>query len=458
MKRKLSLSLGQSLLAVLILMVISAALVAAAQIRFDLVDRLEARIKKNYLPQPIVIQTLSAPKPTATAQLSSPTPDATLPSPTPVTLFLPSALDEPGMVLNILAVQNPLPTEDDLALDPTDNQAFLQSVLDTIFPESTSGLTEEQIVIEIQRYVSTSLLLKSNSGNATKILTEGYAICGGISISFRTLVRMTGIPARYIGTFGVVSQGGHALAEVYYDGQWHLFDPTYGLFFYSNPAYDQRGHIASFAEILSSATDGWYLFKTIDQPWVGRYDPHIRSFGVIRAEDDYLADAYGYPFMEAYRQMFATTFPVAYVNQQILSFPVEADFIASNSLSIGGLDSNTIDVVVTTTVAETSGRTGSSYLGGSPLEEIHTWFITAPSAGFVRIRYYSTEPDPPSLMLFPLKGIHVVDAVQEGNQAEFLLRITDPEASVQFWASDGVYWVDAMQAEWLGELDPSEVP
>ncbi len=458
MKKTINLSVSQFVLIVSVLMVGSAGVTTLAQWRYDLLDRAEARIIKLLMPQPAVTETLSVPTPTLTAQPSSPTPDAMSPSPTPTIPSLPSVLEQPGMALNILAVQSPLPTEADLALDPADDQAFLQSVLDTIFPEGTSGLTEEQIAIEIQRYVSTSLRLENNSGTATKILTEGHAICGGMSISFQALVRMTGIPARYIGIFGVVHQGSHALAEVYYDDQWHLFDPTYGLLFYSNPAYDQMGHIASFAEVLSSATDGWYLFKVIDQPWGGQYDPGIRSFGVVRAEDDYLADFYRYSFTQAYRQMFATTFPVAYVSQQILSFPVEADFIAGDTLSIGELDSNTRDVVVTTTVAETSGRTGTYYLGGSPLQLTHTWFITAPSAGFVRIRYDSTEPEPPSLILFPLKAVYVVDAVQEGNRAEFLLRISDPEASLQFWASEGVFWVDAMQAEWLGDLDPGEVP
>lgn len=428
MRKTIDLSVRQIVLIACLLAAGSAGLTAVAQWRYDLLDRAEVKITDILSPEKGSIL-----QPTV----------STIPS-------QPTAFQEPGIVLNTLAVQSPLPTEADLALDPADDQKFLRSILDTIFPDGTTGLAEEQISIEILRYVSTSLRLEGNSGTATKILKEGHAICGGMSISFQTLVRMTGLPARYIGIFGVVNQGSHALAEVYYDGQWHLFDPTYGLFFYSEPDYNQTGHIASFAEVLATATEGLYLFKAIDQPWLGQYDPNIRSFGIVKAEEDYLADFYGYPFIQAYREMYTETFPVAYVNHQILSFPVEADFSTVDTFSVGGLDQDDRDIIDATAELETSGKTGSYYLGGNPLEEIHTWFIKAPAAGWVRLTYYSTEAEPPALLLFPLKAVHVVNSVQEGNKAEFLLHISDPEASLQLWSHKGRFRIDAIQAEWLG--------
>jgi hypothetical protein len=425
--KRFQLSIAQSIFMVCILAGMSAAAMTFAQWRYDLLDRAELRIADIlfHMERPLLQPTVS-----------------TIP-------YRPAVFLEPGIVLNTLAVQSPLPTQADLALDPADDQEFLRSILRTIFPDGTAGLTEEQIAIELLRYVSTSLRLENNSGTATKILTEGHAICGGMSISFQTLARMSGLPARYIGIFGVVERGSHALAEVYYDGQWHLYDPTYGLFFYSESDYNQAGHIASLAEVLATATENWYLFKAIDRPWSGEYDPNIRSFGVLEAEDDYLADFYGYPFIVAYRQMFTETFPVAYENNQILSFPVDADFSTVDTFSVGALDHDGQDVLNATTALETSGETGSHILGGA-VEEVHTWFIKTPTAGLVRIVYYSTESEHPPLLLFPLKAVHVIDSVQEGNKAEFLLRTTDSEASLQFWADGDVFWVDSIQAEWLG--------
>ncbi|MGE5775802.1 MAG: transglutaminase-like domain-containing protein [Chloroflexota bacterium] len=428
MRKTIDLSVRQIVLIACLLTAGSAGLTSVAQWRYDLLDRAEIKIVGMLSPEKETIL-----QPTV----------STIPS-------LPTAFQEPGIVLNTLAVQSPLPTEVDLALDPADDQKFLRSILDTIFPDGTAGLTEEQISIEILRYVSTTLRLESNSGTATKILKDGHAICGGMSISFQTLVRTAGLPARYIGIFGVVNQGSHALAEVYYDGQWHLFDPTYGMFFYSKPDYDHTGHIASLTEVLATATENWYLLKAIDRPWLGQYDSNIRSFGILEVEEGYLDDFYGYSFIDAYRQMFAETFPVAYVNNQILSFPVEIDFSTVDTFSVGTLDHDDRDIINATAMLETAGKTGSYYLGGGSLEEVHTWFIKAPSAGYVRLIYYSTDAEPPALLLFPLKAVYVVDSVQEGNKAEFLLRISDPDASLQLWTESGIYWIDAIQAEWLG--------
>ncbi len=301
--------------------------------------------------------------------------------------------------------------------------------------------------------------LGRNSGNATKLLTDGYAQCGGFSVSFNALVRLAGIPAHLVNLYGLLNQGGHTLVEVYYGDQWHLYDPTFGLFFYSEPEYNQTGRFASLAELLDSSTNGWYLFRVDEQPWTGQYDPGLRNLPVVRAGEDYLADYYGYSFVDVYSQYFATTFPVAFAIHQILSFPVVADFVADETFSIGTIDKDYLDVAHATAVIETVHKAGSYYIGGGAPVQVHTWFITAPGPGLVRITYYSTQAEPPVLMLFPLKDVYVVDAVQEGSKAEFLLRITGPEAALQFWASDGMYWVDAIEAQWLGKnIDSIETP
>lgn len=369
---------------------------------------------------------------------------------------IPSAPDMDDVALDAFAVQSRSPQESDLLIALGEDREYLQSILKTIFPDGTAGLSEEQITIEILRYVNSALDLKRNSGNATKILRDGYAICGGMSVSFEALVRLAGIPARRVNMYGLVHQGGHTLVEVHYAGQWHLYDPTFGIFFYSNPEYDKRGVVPSLEELVTKSPEGWYILKAVDQPWE-EYDESVRSFDVVRAEEDYLTDFYGYPFLTEYRQMFVTTFPVAYDGNQIRSFPVVVDLTQDSQFSVGGVDSNYRDVSKAITVAETAGKVGMYYLiGNSKRQYLHTWFIKVPSPGLVRITYYSTEDMPPVLMLFPLKAAHVISSSQKDKKTEFLLRVSDQEASVQIWSSNGTFWVDAMQAE-LVNADSSSV-
>jgi hypothetical protein len=396
-----------------------------------------------------------------TSSGSTPTPTPTLtstptPAPTPTAIsavpLIPHAFRDNGMVLNALAGASSVPTADDLTVGPGEDLFYLQSILDTIFPNGTSGLTEEQISISILKYVSTYMLLKTNTGSATKMLQEGYAICGGMSISFQALARLAGIPARYVGIFGVPYLGNHAIAEVYYAGQWHLYDPTYGMIFYTEPEYNSKGKIPSLAEVRSGALQSIYLFKAVDHPWLGKYDAdEVNSFNVTRAEDTYLSDYYGYDFISSYRLIFSISFPNTMVQLPILSFPVDVDFTRARSMSVGKLDRDVYDMLLASAEPQTAGRVGSHIIGGGGAEEVETWFIKSSIPGYFRITYYSTETDPPRLLLFPLKAIYVVDWRQENGKAEFILHMSDTGAALQFWAEDGIFWIDKWQADWLGQ-------
>jgi hypothetical protein len=49
---------------------------------------------------------------------------------------------------------------------------------------------------------------------------------------------------------------------------------------------------------------------------------------------------------------------------------------------------------------------------------------------------------PLQLLLFPLKAIYIVDWRQENGKAEFILHMSETDAALQFWAEDGIFWID----------------
>jgi len=453
MMKKIDIPLGHALIIACVIVLVSIGAVTVAQWRYDLADRAEVKVKQLLLPQETAIVSSTSVPTQPVPSTVEPFPET--PQPTLATVELPPAMpDVHNAVLNVLAVQSRAPDENDLLIADSEDRVYLQSILDIIFPDGIIGLSEEDISIEILRYVSSALTLGSNSGNATKIFRDGYAQCGGRSVGFRSLVQMAGIPARIVNIYGLLNQGAHTLVEVYYADQWHLFDPTFALFLYSEEEYNYSGHIASLHELLDTSMDGWYFFKVVDKPWSGDAAA-TRLLGVVRAGEDYMADFYHYPFLSSYAQMFTTAFPVAYDNDQIISFPVVVDLADDRVFFVGEVDGSYSDVSRATAVVDTVGKAGMDYLiGTSSRQYLHTWFIQVPSPGLVRVTYYSTELEPPTLMLFPLKAAHVISASQAGNKAEFLLRISDPLASVQFWSANGVYWVDAIQAEWVGAESP----
>ncbi len=334
------------------------------------------------------------------------------------------------------------PSEADLRISDAEDLAYLDAVLADIFPEGIGGLTDEQRAIEILRYASTSLFLKNNGGTATKIIKEGYGICGAISTVFRTLCRRSGLPARYIGAFYLrPGQGGHAISEVHYDGGWHLLDPTFGLFYYSSETFDGSGRIPAFHDLVL-APSGYYALKVCEKPWVGRHDAKTRSYGITPADADFLKDVYGTGIVDLYRKYLTETFPVAYGGADLISFPVDADLTLSDSVAVGGIDGKSRDVVLQ--ALNGNAYVGGHYVGGSFPPGFHTWSVRTPARSRLRLTYHATTDKPPDLVLSCLKAVHLASQSSGDRFTVFDLTAVGPEVIFSVYCPTGTYVVDAM--------------
>lgn len=86
-------------------------------------------------------------------------------------------------------------------------------------------------------------------GNINQILAQQAGICPHAARVFATIVAHFGFPVRdveFAYTDWNGSKGGHTAAEVYYDGGWHFFDPTFGVFY-----TDTAGHVLSITDARS---------------------------------------------------------------------------------------------------------------------------------------------------------------------------------------------------------------
>jgi outer membrane murein-binding lipoprotein Lpp len=81
------------------------------------------------------------------------------------------------------------------------------------------------------------------------ILATQTGICGQAERTFAAIVKALGFQVHDIG-FEFVDPNGapdaHSAAEVFYDGGWHFFDPTFGQFW-----TDDAGNVLSIADIRS---------------------------------------------------------------------------------------------------------------------------------------------------------------------------------------------------------------
>lgn len=345
----------------------------------------------------------------------------------------------------------PIPA--DLTVPADEDPAFLETVLQTIFPQGRKQLSDEEKTLEILRYVASYLKDKTTSkSRATDILRDGFSFCGGKGQVFVILARKVGIPARIVNGVYLPTLSSHVATEVFYAGNWHFIDPTFGIFFYSRPEYDQQGTIISFQELVLDASFGT-PFKVVKEPWKGEYTNRIRSFGVAHIEPDFLEYKYGSSFISLYRQELAGAYPIFSGDSSFVSYPVDADFEKQDAFFLGEINQSGDDLVRFR--AKNSAEYGTRYFGnwaigqGAPAM-CHTWLIHSPPQSLIQIEYYGLQPSPPKLKLFPLRTAHLVETRYEGTKTTFLVRVIDHDAIVSVNCPKGVFEIDAMKAARIG--------
>ncbi len=328
------------------------------------------------------------------------------------------------------------PKKADWAVPRDEDEAFLGGVLANVL-EGEEGLSDEAKSIRILKYVSSSLVHKANQGSATTIIHDGFALCGGKSYVFVALCRKAGMAARYAGSMYMPGLSSHAISETFYAGKWHLYDPTFGMFFYSKPDYDNTGYVISFHDLVSNSY-GWTPFKVVLKPGTGRYDESVRGFAITKAERDYLAED-DEASVDSYRKDLDEAYPIAYGSDDIVSYPVDANLLDNSSQWFGQVDDK--DGELATYAVRFSG---SHYVGNGVPPAFHTWVVKAAPHTIVRIEYYSVIPNPPKLRLVPLRAAKVVESKYENEKVTFTVYINDSEAVLSVYCPDASFDVDAM--------------
>ena len=116
------------------------------------------------------------------------------------------------------------------------NRSYYRDVFDKL----TAGeQTDQGKILAVNAYVSTKLNYEQSErdGTAREVLDRGSKYCGQLAGAFATLLASAGYRTRAIDmTDHAPAPNSHMVAEAYYEGAWHLFDPTYGVTFQNRAA------------------------------------------------------------------------------------------------------------------------------------------------------------------------------------------------------------------------------
>lgn len=99
------------------------------------------------------------------------------------------------------------------------------------------------------------------------VVKERTAACGNFTVLLLALAASQGFEGRAINFYNHPKNMGHTVAEIYVDGAWRLYDPTFeGYYHYAN---DPKRRALSFLEILKGYESGKHIDYISENPRFG---------------------------------------------------------------------------------------------------------------------------------------------------------------------------------------------
>lgn len=125
------------------------------------------------------------------------------------------------------------------------NQGYYRDLFDRLTSEKES---DEQRIDALDDYVAAKLNYEATQwgpGSPRQVLEQGTQYCGHLSTAMATLLATANYKTRRVNVSdGQNPPGTHVVVEVLYEGQWHLYDPTYGIKF-----QNREGKVASYKDV-----------------------------------------------------------------------------------------------------------------------------------------------------------------------------------------------------------------
>jgi hypothetical protein len=127
----------------------------------------------------------------------------------------------------------------------SENDGYYRSLFNRL---TEHAITDHQRIDAINKYIATKQNPKEDAwsfNSARDVIERGAPHCSNLSFAMAIIVAAGGYPARTVHTSDTIDYlHTHVSVEVYFGDRWHLYDPTYGIFF-----LDAMGRVASYKDL-----------------------------------------------------------------------------------------------------------------------------------------------------------------------------------------------------------------
>ncbi len=141
------------------------------------------------------------------------------------------------------------------AADPANPLRIIRSPITEFCRELAShllggeNLTDFEKIMVFMEHITGFKVGVPSSGRPDAVLLERIGSCGSYSNALLALTTTCGLEGRLLSLANYPENSGHAVTEIFVDGKWRVFDPTYGLYFKDAAS----GEIMSFEELRNPA-------------------------------------------------------------------------------------------------------------------------------------------------------------------------------------------------------------
>ena len=156
-----------------------------------------------------------------------------------------------------------------------------------IFDEQTKDAKNDHEKADlISKHISTRYNSKEDAWSfysAREIIERGAPHCSNLALAMAAVMAAGGYPSRTIHTSDTPDYAHtHVAVEVFYDGGWHLYDPTYGVFFLND-----FKEVASYRELRLSPelikAEAFNQLKPDMTEYIMQWMPGLYSSGIYQS-------------------------------------------------------------------------------------------------------------------------------------------------------------------------------
>ncbi|KEF38848.1 transglutaminase-like enzyme, predicted cysteine protease [Schinkia azotoformans MEV2011] len=112
-----------------------------------------------------------------------------------------------------------------------------------------SNLSDHEKVIKYIDYMKSYKIGFASNALAINTIREKIGQCGSFTNTLIALAKSQGINGRVIYMMNYPENAGHTVAELWINGKWRMYDPTYGVYYTNTPNNFKNPNILSFNEL-----------------------------------------------------------------------------------------------------------------------------------------------------------------------------------------------------------------